>query len=287
MKKIFLIIATAVFSIAGEAQNTLRPNLYLQRMNYYNPAAGINDSVFKRELSFYAKEKFVDKDNDAIWVKPATVYLNYLGALNGRDFLNLSYIFDGYSFYNRHSVNAGIGRTYTWGRSGRLGLGARAVLNIDKIDWDKITHIADRPSPGWHITPDLDLGAELQLGKLNLGLAAKNLLGSTVKADGSVLIKDWREVYVNAAYTFNLFNRKIAVTPFLLYFQERDFALDLGTNVSFFKIVDVSYALRLLELRSIVAAKLKLGKHLQIGVAADHSYLLSDVNTDLFIAYKF
>lgn len=287
MKKIFLIILITGCTRMAKAQNTLRPNLYFQNMNYYNAGAGIYDNTYSRNISFYAKNRFVSKDNDAIWNKPANIYLNYIGKLDKTGFLNLSYVYDGYSFYNRHAVSIGYGRVYKLGKSSQFSLGARGVFNFDKFNWGKIKQITDKPSFGSHITPDLDLGTQLQVGNLTLDASVKNLLKNSVKADGEDVVKNWREIYLNAAYTFKFFNAKLKVSPYLLYFQERNFKLDAGVNLSFFKTVDVAYAIRLLELRSIFAAKVALSRRLQLGASVDHAVLYSDTNADFFIGYKF
>lgn len=287
MKKIsfFLIIVACGFTL--QAQNTLRPNIYFQNMNYYNAAVGVSDTSAKRYLSFYAKDKFVSSENDAIWDKPVNIYLNHIYSPDQKNSFNVSYIYDGYSFYNRNILYAGYARTLRWGKSHKLSIGARAIFNFDKINWDKLRQIESKPSSDFHFTPDVDLGAQYQWSGLTVGLSTKNLFATSVKADGEELIKDWRELYINASYTFGLFHQHLKISPYVLYFQERNIELDAGLNLTLFKMVDMSYAFRIFELRSIYALKFTLPKRMQLGAAVDHSSIFSDTNVDVLIGYSF
>lgn len=279
---ILLIIMHPVF-----AQNSLRPNIYLDNLNYYNAGADINDDTHTKYLSFYLKDKFVPEENNAVWSKPVNVYLNYLGNINQKSFFNISYIYDGYSFYNRNTFYGGYGRKYEIGKRSSISFGIRAVVNLNHIDWDKVGQFQTTPAKRLRINPDLDFGILYQWKGLNLGISGKNLFSSKIKKDKEAIIKDWQEFYLNLSYRFNMFQNNLAITPFILYFKERNINLDAGLNLSFFKKAEVSYALRLLELRGIYAARFAIGKRMQIGAAFDHSSIFSDTNVDFLLGFRF
>lgn len=287
MKKIcfFLLLTGCGFTLKG--QNTLRPNIYFQNMNYYNAAAGSGDTSAKRNFAFYAKDKFVSSDNDQIWDKPVNIYLNHIFSPDQKNTFNISYIYDGYSFYSRNTLYTGYARTLRWGKSQKLSIGGRVIFNFDRINWDQLGQIENKPSSGLHITPDFDLGAQYQWAGLTLGVSTKNILANSVKVDGEELIRNWQEQYINASYTFGLFQQDLRISPYVLYFRERNTELDAGLNLMLFKMVDVSYALRILELRNIYTLRLTLPKRLQVGAAVDHSSIYSDTNVDVLIGYSF
>ena len=286
MKKILLTAILGLVLSTSLAQNTLRPNIYFQNMHYYNTAAGIEDTSAHASFSLYAKYKFVPSDNEGIWKKPVNLYFNHIYHINAKNSVNVSYIYDGYSYYNRNIVYLGYTRMFHWGKSSRLNLGARAVLNFNGFDWDKFASVHSS-SPAMKLNADLDFGVQYQWKGLTVGASGKNLFASSVKIDGIRYIQDRREVYGNLSYNFGLFKRKLELAPFVLLYAERDFDLDAGLNVSLFKRVSVSYAIRVLELRSIYSIRGNFMKHFQIGAAVDHSAIYSDVNIDFLLAYRF
>lgn len=256
-------------------------------MNFYNAAAGISDTSATCEFSAYVKDKIVSDDNDEVWDKPAKIYLNHIGNMNNKAFYNISYIYDGYSFYSRNTIYAGYARKLKMFGSSSLSVGGRLILNIDNVDWDKLGQIEEKPSKSTGITPDFDLGAQFNWGGLTVGTSAKNLLASSFKVDGEELIKDWREVYLNASYSLGFFKQNFKVAPYMLVVFERDVEMDAGLNLTFYNTVDVSYALSVFELRSVLTTKVKLFKKFQVGFAIDKSTVFSDNNLDFLVSYKF
>lgn len=269
------------------AQNTLRPNIYFGNMHYYNTAAGIEDTVSRASFSTYAKYKYVPAENDQVWVKPVNLYFNHIYNLNSKNSFNASYLYDGYSFYSRNILYLGYTRMFRWGKSSRLNLGVRTVLNFNAIHWDKLGQVSSPPSARLKLNTDLDLGIQYQWKGLTLGVATKNLFASAVKADGLDLIKDQREIYGNLSYNFGLFRRKVELAPFFLFYKERNMNLDAGLNLGLFQKVSVSYAIRILELRNIFALRGNIGKHFQAGASFDYSIIFSDYNMDLLVSYRF
>lgn len=288
MNKSTLLLLIFISGLTGlYAQNTLRPNIYFQNMHYYNTAAGIEDTSYRASFGGYAKYKYVPSDNEEIWVKPVNLYFNHIYNLDSRNSFNASYIYDGYSFYNRNIIYLGYTRMFRWGKSSRLNLGARAVVNFNAINWEKLGQISDHPSARLKVNADLDFGFQYQWKGLTFGASAKNLFASSVKADGLELIKDQREIYGNLSYKFNLFRQQATLAPFFLFYKERNFNLDAGLDLGLFQKVSVSYAIRILELRNIFVVRGNIGKHFQAGASFDYSILFSDYNMDLLVAYRF
>lgn len=288
MKKIlFLTLAGGFLHIGIHAQNTLRPNMYFQNMHYYNTAAGIEDSLSHASFDLYAKYKFVPRENEELWVKPVNIYFNHCYNLNKKNSFNVSYLFDSYSFYKRHIVYLGYTRMFHWGKSSKLNLGVRTVLNFNQIDWSELGQVSNSPPGKLRVNADLDFGLQYQWKGLTAGASAKNLFASSVKANDLDLIKDQRELYFNLSYNFGIFKRKLEIAPFLLFYSERNSNLDVGLHIALFQKVSVSYAIRILELRNIYSIRGNLWKHLQIGVSVDHSTIYTDVNIDFLLAYRF
>jgi hypothetical protein len=288
MKKsllLFLILMASLTRII--AQNTLRPNIYFQNMHYYNTAAGIEDTTSSMSFMAYAKYKYVPAENDEIWVKPVNLFFNHIYNLNSKNSFNMSYIYDGYSFYNRNIVYLGYTRMFRWGKSSRLNLGARTVLNFNGIKWEELSQIPSPPSSKLKLNADLDLGIQYQVKGLTFGVSVKNLFASSVRVNGLDLIKDQREIYANLSYNFGLFKRKVELAPFFLFYSERNFNLDAGLNLNFFQKVSVSYAFRVLEGRNIFTVRGNFLKRFQVGASFDYSIIYSDYNMDLLLAYRF
>jgi hypothetical protein len=256
-------------------------------MNYYNSAVGISDTGYQRLGSVYLKDKIVPEENDEIWNKPVNIYTNYLGNLNTKSFLNIAYVYDGYSFYNRHTLYGGYGYTFFHESAATLTVGGRLALNIDQVDWDELGQISDKPSESMHLTPDLDIGTRLRWKGLDLGISSKNFLATDYKVDGEELISNYREWYISGSYTFGFFDRKLSLSPYMLFLSERDVELDAGLNVNLFHMIDVSYAYRIFELRNIASAKVKFMKRFRIGAAIDWSSVFSDTNIDFMVSYTF
>ncbi len=288
MKKYTLLLLIVISKLTGlYAQNTLRPNIYFRNMHYYNTAAGIKDTSYRASFGGYAKYKYVHSDNKEVWVKPVNLYFNHIYNLDSKNSINASYLYDGYSFYNRNIIYLGYTRMFRWGRSSRLNLGVRAVTNFNAINWDKLGQVSDPPPGKLKVNADLDFGFQYQVKGLTFGLSAKNLFASSVKVDGLEMIKDQREIYGNLSYNFKLFRQKAELAPFFLFYKERNFNLDAGLNLGLFQKVSISYAIRILELRNIFALRGNIGKHFQVGASFDYSILFSDYNMDLLVAYRF
>lgn len=266
------------------AQNTLRPSVYFQDMNYYNPASIILDTGQRASVSLYGKHKFVSNDEE-IWHKPTSLYLNHTGRIKESNaFYTLSYINDRYSFFNRHTIYAGYTRQKKWGRSNTLSFAGRLVLNADAINWNKLKLRDNQSGKSVKITPDLDLGIQYQSRGFTAGIAAKNLLSYTVKTEEKSIIKNWREFYINVSYRFTI-RKNFQLAPYLLLYRERKTFADAGVFVSAWHRVNASYLLRINELRSIYTFDVTIYKGFNAGLAFDKSALLPDHNLDFVLRY--
>lgn len=284
MKIVYLLLTGLLFSLTVEGQNTLRPNIYLNDMHYYNPAAIRLDSHHHLQSTVYALKKQVEND-EAIWNKPLSIILNHTGRIKeGNSFYTVSYINDRYSFFNRNALYLGYVREIRKEAS-RFTYGGRIVANMDAIRWDKLVLPHTRSGKTLHFNPELDLGVTYQHKRFNAGLGLKNLIGSRTRTEDAELLKNHREMNVNFSYRINI-GRPLAVSPFLLLAHERNTRIDAGLCFTLFNRVDASYALRVNELKSIITLDTPLYKAWSIGLAYDRSSLVSDHNFDLLLRYR-
>ena len=286
MKTILVTVAICLLQLVSYGQNTLRPSLYFQNMNYYNPSAVDLGSTESGSVSVYGKHKFVDNQSD-IWAKPTTFYLNHIGRIqSSNSFYSVSYLNDSYSFYNRSTLYLGYTYQTKWGRLGTLSFGSRIIGNVDAIQWDKLKIPHQETGKSLKASPDLNVGIQYQWKGLTAGISAKNLLRIPTKIEGSILLQSNREVYIHTSYLFKL-GRHFQVAPFVLLYQEHNRVLDGGLYVSFLNRVSVSYLLRLEELRGIYSIDGNLSKRLRVGIAIDRSRLFTDNNVDVQAKYSF
>jgi type IX secretion system PorP/SprF family membrane protein len=286
MRAFYLIIFFAVtFPLASSAQNSIRPNIYLQDMQYYNPASIALDSTQSSQAAIYGKYKSVDNQDD-IWKKPMNLWLSHVGRIgSSNSFYTISYVNDVYSFYNRNAVYIGYVKQKKIGRSSVLSLGGRIVGNFDGIHWDKFELPHTESGSTKRFNPDLDLGVAYQFKKFKAGLGIKNLIASSSKIDGSTLLKNHREFNVNLSYQQNI-GRQFAITPFVLLANERSTLIDAGLSFSLLNKVRASYALRVNELKSVITLDVDVYKGFSVGVAYDRSSLVSDNNFDFVLRYR-
>lgn len=288
MKKAVLILAAFAACLTGEGQSTLRPNIYLRDMNYYNVAAIPLRDTQKLSFSGYAKYKFVENES-YVWNKPPVIFLDHIGSLkNNQSYYNVAVVSDQYSFYSRNTVYAGYVQRLKFGEgeNHRLDVGGRLVLNFDLINWDKF-HLPSNES-GKSVKPgaDMDLGIFYRFRHFSFGISSKNLVGTSVRSGGEKLLENQREFYANTSYLFPI-RKKFEIEPYLLYRKELTGELDLGLHVGFLKRVDLSYQLRLIRLRHIFIMQVQFTKTWSIGLAFDQSPLIPDRHADAVIRYTF
>lgn len=281
---IFAILAALPCAASLSAQNSLTDNIRQENGNYYNPAvSGLEHSDFKRSASFYAKHKFVDTGSDA-WEKPGNYMFDAVGkTANG--LYSAGYLYDGYSFYDRHSLWGGYGHGISLAGAGSLTLGARLVLNYDDMKWDEFYTGKPEGANKAYLRPDFDLGVRYAFKGLVVGLSAKNMLGARVKIGDVELTGNHNDWYADLSYTFTV--SKFRLTPYLFGYMHRKTGIDAGLNFGMKDRFDVSYAFRLKELRSIFSARVYVYGGWHLGAAIDTGGLYSDNNLDLLAGYAF
>jgi|GEM_PF-6202818 len=282
--KIFL--AASVFLVCNllHAQQSFRPNIYFNHLNYYNPASGWN-SEMRGEASVYLQHKWIDND---LFVKPTNVFANYIGSAgkSRQHHYSASYTFDMYSYYVRNIVSGGYAYSLDFKDKGYLTFGARVSLAIDYIDGDRIAQPMGEDLTGVRLLPDFDLGVDYRFKGLNLGIGARNIVGTQSQADGYTLYRNQRLYNFYASYQF-LIRQKVGIAPILMLHVHYGFGADMGVNINVLKIVDVSYIFRTNQLRHVGTAGVKFAKRFYIGVAVEGSMLTTDINTDLNLRYRF
>lgn len=284
--KIFYLIAIAALSITGaNAQNSIRPNIYVQDLQYYNPASLALDSGDLSQTAIYGKYKFVGNAK-GIWHKPMNVWLSHAARIGQKNaFYTISYVRDDYSFFDRNAVYLGYVRQINLGERFHLNYGGRVVANIDLIDWDDFRLPHTESGRSTRFNPDLDLGMSFQLRNLKAGVGLKNVIGTSTKLEDAVLIKNHFEINAHLAYKQN-FGKQFSVTPFLLLANERSTLIDAGLSFSMFNRLQAAYALRVNELKSVITLNVGLSKNFSMGAAYDRSGLVSDHNVDFVLRYR-
>lgn len=282
--KYFFILFVIVSQIAL-GQNSIRPNIYLQDTQYYNPASVGLDTNFRLQTAIYAKYKSVDNE-DAIWNKPMNVWLSHLNRIGqSNSFLTFSYVNDRYSFYNRNALYLGYIRQVKLGKSSNISYGGRVVGNIDNVYWGKFELPHNQNNKSLYFNPDIDLGITYQFKRFSAGLGLKNLLENSTKVEGATLLKNKKEINTNVSYR-QPFGKQFSITPFVLLAHERSTLIDAGLSFSFFNTINASYALRVNELKSVIVLDAKVTKNWSLGIAYDRSSLVADNNFDFVLRYR-
>ncbi len=172
MKNICVTIAIIVLSQGLNAQNSIRPNIYLQDMQYYNPAVVAIDSNHRLQTAVYGKHKWVDNE-DGIWKKPMNIWVSHAGRIgHGNSFYTVSYVNDRYSFFNRNALYLGYVRQIQKGAS-IFSYGGRIVANIDVVNWSRFELPHNKTGKTGYFNPDLDLGAAYQYKRFTIGASAQ------------------------------------------------------------------------------------------------------------------
>jgi hypothetical protein len=285
MRAFYLIMFAVISPLASSAQNSIRPNIYLLDMQYYNPASVALDSAQSSQTAIYGKYKSVNNEND-IWNKPMTLWLSHMGRIGkSNSFYTLSYVNDVYSFFNRNAVYIGYVQQKQIGKSSTLSLAGRIVSNFDAIHWDKFKLPHEKSGTTRRFNPDLDLGIAYQFKNFRAGLGAKNILANSSRIEGSTLLKNHREFNLNLSYQQNI-GRQFAITPFVLLANERSTLIDAGLSFLLLNKIRAAYALRVNELKSVIILDVDVYKGFSVGVAYDRSSLVSDNNFDFVLRYR-
>lgn len=282
--RICLIVFIVLCAFHAFSQNTLRPSLYFNNMNYYNPSAGFEDTTVNHEIQVYGKQKFED---NIVWNKPISVYGSYLGRISSiSSFYQVGYMYDFYSYFNRHILYAGFGYQWNMNKGHQLSFGVRGVFNFDQMKMDEVASVSDANVKSFYFTPDLDAGIQYRVKGFQVGVGVKNAFANAVEIDGNALLQNQREVYANMSYTFDV-GENYQLAPYALIFYGRNIDVDLGLMWNIYDRVQVAYQFRVLELRSMYTVNAEIYKGIGIGVGFDHSFVYGDMNLDFFLRYRF
>ncbi len=280
--KTILTFLGLLCAAAAYSQNSIRPNLYFRgpMENYYNPAAGFNPDSAKGMITLYCKVHLTD---DEIWKKPMVFVGNFIGRSSKNSFYTVGLTIDKYSFFNRTSLPIGFTKRIRVMKNGSLNFGGRAVLNFDRVQWDKVPQLDNTADASTKFVPDLDLGGQYQDKMLSFGLSIKNLIGTSSKFDGEPLLKNHREIILNGSLMFN-FGNKFSIAPFVLLYQERATDADLGGFVSFNRKLNLTYILRVRQLRNLLSLEYRPSNWLRLGLSFDTSKLHRNQNLDVMLS---
>ena len=286
MKKFYLFI-TIIIVAAGKisAQNSMRPNLCFQDMNFYNPASIPMDTSCNYYLSLSGEYKFV-KDEAEIWNEKLPFYLNHIGRIKQTGFsYSVMYLYDRYSFFSRNGLSLGVAYQIKWGAGHVLSLGGRAVFNFDIANWDRLRIPVSMTGKKCLLNPDLDLGIEYKIKGLVLGLASRNIFAyGAPKAMG--LIQNRRVASLHASYLFSA-GKQCKIAPLLFLYLDRKIIYDIGIYTSIYERVRLSYVMRINELRNIFTTDVRIVGNLYLGAAFDFSLVLPDKNLNIVLKYAF
>lgn len=280
MKKIAIIFSFILIFTKIEAQNIMTDNLYFRNMNYYNPAAGIEDSTIHYQLLMYGKYKHIENE---LWQNSIDFFINHIGKIETTSgFYNFSYLFNRYSYFDRHTLSGGYTQVWNWGNGNSINAGIRAVFNFDQVYWERLKYTDISNNNILYFNPDLDLGIRYGNKKLAAGFSLKNVFSNTLLINEMPFIKNYRCWIFDFSYRFEI-KGIVSITPYTLMRYERNYAIDLGVNIGYKNIISVGYQLRAIELRHIYTVTGNIAKRVQIGAAFDHSTLFSDLNFDLLV----
>lgn len=283
MKRIIFIIICNVFVINLFCQNIMKQNIYYENLNYYNPATTFSsDTTYNYYTTFYTKYKFLT--STVYSEKPYDFNLSFQGRTqqNAGHYM-VGYIYDGYSFFNRHSLYGGYG--YKWQfKEHFLSIGANIILNFDAIYWDKLL-VSHYRGKQLFVMPDIDFGIFYRWKGLNLGLSAKNLLALGERVNGNILLRSRRTFFTNLSYNFQLYSATIA--PYMLFSYDSEFNLDIGIFSQLFNYGKIAYIFRGKEIRHVFILGGEFPQGFSIDVAFDFSNVAQDKNLDIRLGYKF
>lgn len=284
MRKIILIILV-IYPLQTFAQDIVRRNLFYDNLNFFNPAVNCTDSIHSHQIEIYGKYKFANSGNN--WNKPINLSAEYQGCSkkNGGGWVG-GYSFDGYSYFNRHSIFGGYSYKWNFAHQQFLSIGANLIFNLDGVGWDRFEGGIESGNQ-YFFTPDMDLGIQYGVKGFRIGLSVKNLIGTKqLLASGVTAIEDKRTFYINAAYEFHL-RGNYMIAPIIMLECYESVIGNIGVFASLKNIIELSYYLRINEVRHVFCIQGNILDTAYIGLSYDISHFFSDMNLDFRIGYRF
>lgn len=285
-KTYFFFVLMIAGTIILSAQNNIRPTIYFEDLNFYNPSNIPIDSAQKYYFSLQTNYKFV-KNDDLIWNKPPSVMMNHIGKIKQTNlYYFVGYLNDDYSFFNRNSVSGGVAYRLKLGTYSYMNFGGKVVVNFDVVNGNKLQLPVSLSGTTLKVNPDLDLGVEFGWKGLQVGLASKNLIGFRTKVEGEVLIANKRLTSLTASYLFHL-GKNFKIAPLAMLYYDGKMIYDVGAYFCIYDYARISHVLRINEIRSIFSADVRIVKNLYLGAAFDFSPILPDKNLCVVVRYGF
>lgn len=283
MTRRLLLIAACALALPAAAQTAWRTNLYLDQLALVQPAAFPEGDSLRQDLALLARARFID---NPLADRSVRLVAAWQGRAGARGFVQAGLGRETASFYARHGLSLGYGRRFAFGEGHGLEVAARAVAYLDDLRLDEVSHVADTEASGLALTPDLDLGLRYAWRGLRASVSMRHAAASRLERDGEALITNRRETHVLLGWTFDASTRW-RLMPYGYAIAERDLDLDLGFRAGLADRLDLTYALRLTELRHVGMLGVQLGNGARVALAVDRSHLYGDVNGDLLLGWRF
>lgn len=283
MMRRFLLAAACALSLPAAAQATWRPNLYLDQLLLVQPAAFPEDGAVRQDLTLYARARFIDNPLADRSVRLAAAWQGRVGEAG---FVQAGLGRQTGSYYARHGLSLGYGRRFAFGEGHWLEAAVRALAYVDDLRLDEVPHVADAEASGLALTPDLDLGLRYAWRGLRTSVSVRHAAASRVERDGAALIANRRETHLLLGWAFDA-GPRWRLMPYGYAVAERNLDLDLGFRAALAERLDLTYALRLTELRHVGMLGVHLGNGARVALAVDRSHLYGDVHGDLLLGWRF
>lgn len=283
MKKLYFLLTAFLLPFFGFCQNQIRPSAYYQDMLFYNPAALPEMEEFESRFLLNARNRFIDEN--AVFEGRTSLIGNFLTVNKEKSsYLQAGFMTNQYSFFNRNSLYFGAGKSYKLGDHSSITFGGNVTMHTDLINWSNFQLPHSETGNSFRLSPDLDFGTQFQWKNLKLGGALKNIIGLSQNLEGSEIINTKRVVVFNTSYDFHI-GQKFILAPYVLFYQEVRNELDVGLFLNYDRMINVSYLIRVNELRSIFTFESRVIQGFSIGASYDTSPLLPDNSLDIFVRY--
>ena len=285
IKLLILAFLSCLTFLSVSGQDIVKPGIYTKSISIHNPATETIRKENYNSLDIYAKHKFIDNIN---WKKDMNIMLNYAGRYEKvAGFWTASYLYDNYSYYNRHIFTLGYGTNWNFSEERYLSVGARGVFNFDNVRWYNLYNYQgsdDRES--LYLTPDVDIGIEYGSARIRTGISLRNAIGTArdLRRDG-VILYNRRMLFSYVEYRHYLASDYEIGYHLSTYF-ERSLTADIGFSLKYKEKFNLIYTFRVLEARHVGGFMIDFEK-LNLGIVCDISHLHRDHNLEIVMGMRF
>ena len=281
---IIVVFLTSFSCISIFAQDLVKPGIHSKGLNIHNPASETIKDDRYQSIDVYGKQKFID---NPAWNKDMNIMLSYAARV-GREsgFWTVSYLYDNYSYYNRHILSLGYGKGWSLSEKKYLSVGIRGVLNSNDVKWQKLyNYQGHNMRQSLYMMPDMDMGVEYCFGKIRTGISLRNIFATTryLHKEG-VILYDRRMLFYDIEYK-HLLAKDFKIGYHISAYLERDIIADVGFLVEYKEKYNFIYNFRLLETRHIGGFMVNFEK-INLGVVYDISHLHIDHNIEFVVGVK-